>query len=346
MSGTALMMRTLFNNPAWWPIAALLLIFAFSVAPTATSDDMIVVVGAAGTPEYADDFKLAAATWQQLAKLNELQCVTIGLSGSGEENSDRDQLSATIQKSKREKSETPLWLVLIGHGTFADSLAKFNLRGTDFSASEMSDWLADSQRTIVVINNASSSGPFINRLSADHRIIVTATKSGSEQNYTRFGKYFAQAMSSTAADLDHDDEVSVLEAFVMATREVDDFYQTEGRISTEHALLDDNGDGAGSSSKILAGLAVVKGPKTVDGKRAAKTTLSPTGETPRLTPEQSKRRDELESQLEIIRVANDGQSESDYQAKILPIMLELSRIYFPEEAASDAEAASKTPAER
>ena len=49
---------------------------------------------------------------------------------------------------------------------------------------------------------------------------------------------------------DHDDEVSVLEAFLSASAKVGEFYESESRIATEHAPIDDNGDGKGTPSSM------------------------------------------------------------------------------------------------
>ena len=106
----------------------------------------------------------------------------------------------------------------------------------------------------MIVNCASASGPFVNRLSGENRIVVTATKSGTEHNYARFGEYFARAIASPDSDLDHDDEVSVHEAFLRASAEVRQFYETEDRILTEHALIDDNGDGKGTPASMFRGM--------------------------------------------------------------------------------------------
>ena len=47
----------------------------------------------------------------------------------------------------------------------------------------------------MVINCASASGPFINRLSGPNRVVVSSTKSGFELNFSRFGQYLAEAIS-------------------------------------------------------------------------------------------------------------------------------------------------------
>ena len=104
--------------------------------------------------------------------------------------------------------------MLIGHGTFDGREAKFNLRGPDVTDVELADWLLPFKRPVVVINCASASGPFINRLSGANRVVVTATKSGNEINFARFGQYIAEAIADPRADLDKDGQVSLLEAFL------------------------------------------------------------------------------------------------------------------------------------
>ena len=92
---------------------------------------------------------------------------------------------------------------------------------------------------------ASSSGEFIKPLSAEGRIIITATRSGNEQNATIFADHFIAALTDGAADADKNGRVSVLEAFNYATKVIADWYKQKNRLATEHALIDDNGDGTG-----------------------------------------------------------------------------------------------------
>ena len=142
--------------------------------------------------------------------------------------------------------------MVIGHGTFDGKEAKFNLRGPDLSAADLAEWLKPFRRPVAVINCASASSPFINKLSATNRVIIAATRSGYEQNYARFGEYISSAVADPQADLDKDGQTSLLEAFLMASRRVAEFYNTEGRLATEHALLDDNGDGLGTPTRCTS----------------------------------------------------------------------------------------------
>jgi hypothetical protein len=69
---------------------------------------------------------------------------------------------------------------------------------------ELAGWLAPIKRTVVLLDCASASGPFLSRLSAENRVVVTATKSGHELNFARFGQYLAEAIDDPRADLDKD----------------------------------------------------------------------------------------------------------------------------------------------
>jgi len=138
-----------------------------------------------------------------------------------------------------------LFVFLIGHGSF-DKEAKFNLVGPDLSANDYNTLLTSlPTRRVIVFNLASASGEFIKPLAAKGRIVVTATRSGQETNATRFTEYLLVAMLAADSDADQDGHISVLEAFNYANRLTAEFYARAGRLATEHALLEDNGDGIG-----------------------------------------------------------------------------------------------------
>lgn len=289
---------------------------------------IILVLGATGAEEFRQPFKESAAKWTQVARQSDTPIKTIGTADAGKLN-DREQLQAAL-KSVANDGPGPLWLVMIGHGTFTRGVAKFNLRGPDVSANELSQWLQSKQRPIVIVNCASASGPFVNRLSGENRIVVTATKSGTEYNYARFGEYFARAIASPDSDLDHDDEVSVHEAFVRASADVREFYEQEGRILTEHALIDDNGDGKGTPASMFRGVrahAVAKDGAKLDGSVASRVTLSPAGSRLPFTPEELKTRASIEAQLDALRARKEELSEKEYNAELEPLMLRLAKLY-------------------
>ena len=187
--------------------------------------------------------------------------------------------------------------MLIGHGTYDGREAKFNLRGPDVTDVELGQWLAPFKRPVVVIDCASSSGPFINRLSGEGRIVVTATKSGSEINFARFGQYLAEAIADPRADLDKDGQVSLLEAFLTASGRVEDYYRTHAQLATEHALLDDTGDRLGTPASWFRGVRATKRAKDgakLDGLRAHQLHLISSNREQTMPADARRRRDQLE----------------------------------------------------
>lgn len=325
---------------AWF--AALVLCTIATGIPAPASErklaDIIVVVGASGTDEYGDQFSNWADTWKKVAEQSNLSIATIGIEAD-ESAPDRKRLQDAIEKASQQV-ETPLWLVMIGHGTYANNVAKFNMKGRDVSATELASWLEPVKRPVVVIGCHSASGPLINRLSGPNRVIVTATKSGSEQNYSRFGQFFAEAITSADADLDHDDEVSIQEAFLRASSDVQAFYDSEARISTEHALLDDNGDAKGTPAKMFRGtrpIAKAKGNAALDGKTAAKFTLSPSQGGLLLTADEVKLRSDIESRLDQLRSQKESMDRDPYYTALESLMLEMANLYRKAEQRSEAQ---------
>jgi hypothetical protein len=317
---TALAMAA-FTMTAFIPAYTLL-----APAPPPDKPTLIVAVGTPGTPEYGQAFNSWAERWEAAAKETGAACHRIGT----QKQEAREQLKALLDGEKKE-SLGPLWLILLGHGTFDGRVAKFNLAGPDISAAELAQWLKPFKRPVAVINCSSSSAPFINRLSAPERIVVTATKSGYEMNYARFGEYLAAAVSDPAADLDKDNQVSLLEAFLVASRRVAEFYKSEARLATETALLDDNGDGLGTPAAWFRGTRAVRRARDgaeLDGTRAHQLHLIPSEKERAMPPALRARRDELE--LAVIKLRDsrkDAEKDDAYYAQLEPLLIELARIY-------------------
>ena len=220
------------------------------------------------------------------------------------------------------------WLVLIGHGTHDRTAAKFNLKGPDLSADAISKAIAQVKAKWLIVDGSSSSGPFINALSGENRIVITATKSGAEQNYTRFGEYLSQAITDSTTDLDHDDSVSILEAFLAASNRVAQFYENEGRLASEQALLDDNGDGRGTPAAFYRGARPVKAPANglkLDGPFASRTLVSSFGNPDVRTNEQRAQSDIIADQIESLRARKKELPEDEYYQELERLFLEIAK---------------------
>jgi len=289
---------------------------------------LVLVIGAPGEPGYATNFVSQATLWTEAAQRQGTRVLTIGLS-SEETPEDRTRLE-TVLTDESKDTNAALWLVLIGHGTFDGKEARFNLRGTDLTATELATWLAPFQRPLTIINTASASSPFLQKLARTNRIVITATRSGYEQNATRFGQAFAEALLDSTADLDADAQTSILEAFLSASQRVASRYQEDGRLLTEHALIDDNGDGLGTSPDWYRGLRPIKKPKegkSLDGLRAHQVHLIPSAAEQKLSPEVRARRDELERRLAALRDRKASLTEDAYYAELATLLLELAVLY-------------------
>jgi hypothetical protein len=183
---------------------------------------------------------------------------------------------------------------------------------------------------LIVVNCASSSGPFINTLSAPQRVVITATKSGHEQNYSRFGDYFSAALTAPETDLDRDGQTSVLEAYLYAAHRVSEFYEQESRLATEHALLDDTGDALGTPSDWFQGVRAVKRAQNaseVDGRRAKQIALVRSDLERGLTPEARTKRDTLELEVERLRDHKSELEEAVYYERLEGILKQLAELY-------------------
>lgn len=300
-------------------------------ADAALADQVIVVVGAAGTPEYGEQFAEWADRWKAAAEQAKAQYLEIGRSENAK--SDKEQLQqalATIAQQEPNDASGRIWLVLIGHGTSLRDISKFNLRGPDVSLGDFQTWLKPISSPLAIINCSSASGGFLSGLSGPGRIVITATKSGSEQNFARFGKFLSLALTDPASDLDHDDQVSLLEAYLSASRRVSQFYEQESRLATEHSLLDDNGDKRGTPASFFKGIYVVQKAQDgadTDGQRAHQWHLDPGRQAVSLAADQQAERDKLEDEIHRLRSQRARLTEDEYYEQLEPLLIQIAQLY-------------------
>ena len=223
---------------------------------SAQQSHVLVITGAGGEPKYTQQFhewatKLTAAAGKQgvlaenIVYLGEQTELGGGMAG----RSTREAVQkAFADLATRSRPGDNVLIVLIGHGSAAAGTARFNLPGPDLTAVEYQKLLEPlTARKIGFVNTASASGAFVAPLSAPGRTLVTATRSGNEGNETVFARFFVDAYTGAGADTDKDNKVSLLEAYTFAAREVERWYGEQNRLLTEHAQLDDDGDGKGAA---------------------------------------------------------------------------------------------------
>lgn len=303
------------------------------LAQTTPTAHVVVVIGAPGTEEYGRSFRTWATRLERAAERGVATFTLIdgALDAERDPTVHRERLQETLSRLvTSEPNDTPLWLVLIGHGTFDGRQTKFNLRGPDVTSLEVAAWLEPLTRPIALVACCSSSGPFVNHVSKQGRVVVTACKSGEQSNYSRFGEYFTSAFDTESSDLDRDGQVSLLEAFLFASQEVAAFFEREARLATEHALLDDDGNGLGTSAALFRGVHAIVPARAAslrEGVRAHHWVLVPSERERSWPPTDRARRDELEVQLERLRSQRDTMEEGAYLDAIEPVLVELARLH-------------------
>jgi hypothetical protein len=223
--------------------------------------------------------------------------------------------------ASRATANDAVLILLLGHGTSDGSTSRFNVPGPDISDVEFAALLDRlSGPTVAVVNAASASGDFVKTLSERNRVVITATKSGFERNETVFGDHFVAAYAKEGADADKDGRVSLLEAFNYARREVEREYDGANKLLTEHAVLDDDGNGTGSADP---------GERGPDGMIAkafylqSGATSAAAAANPRVAELLATER-RLQAQLDSLRLSKGVMPEADYQKALEDLLVKLS----------------------
>lgn len=153
---------------------------------------------------------------------------------------------ALTQLAAKSGRSDQIVLVLIGHGSGEGENSKISIPGPDLSAADFARLLGQfKSQQVAFIDMTSASGDMLPIVSAPNRVVITATKSGFERNESHFGQFFIDALTKDVADVDKDGRISLLEAFNYATAETKRLYESDTRLQTEHAQLDDVGAKAG-----------------------------------------------------------------------------------------------------
>ena len=225
--------------------------------------------------------------------------------------------------SQRMKLDDDLFVILIGHGNATGSGTKLNISGPDLSASALNALLNKvKSRYQVVVNGASSSAPFINTLSGTNRSIITATKSGTERLATTFPAHFMAALSVANSDLDKDGKVSLLETFNYTKLKTAEWYDEQGRLATEHPLLDDNGDQAGSRDPGVKDLDGSLARTIIFGRKMSiAAPPEATGEAKIILAEIA----DLQEKINALRKEKDTLAPDSYSARFEKLLIQLAK---------------------
>ncbi len=215
-----------------------------------------VVEGLGGMPEYQEQFDSQRDDVVDAAhSMTDASRVAVF---SGEEATRDKVLAHFSELTTKMTADDRVAIYLIGHGSFDGTDYKFNIPGPDISAADIKDVLDKLPgKNHFLVNTSSTSGAMVEALIGEDKdaqpekyLVIAATRNGVERNATHFGRYFVDALTSTEADLNKNNTISIQEAFDFADRGVTAYFESEGKLATEHPQL----RGAGAAQFSLARL--------------------------------------------------------------------------------------------
>ena len=297
----------------------------------AQTTHLVIISGLSGEERFARDF---SAWTSQLARAAEerhgvpgANITVLSEAGAGAAKSTKENVAAALRRvGSQAGAADDVAIVLFGHGSASGPEGRINLPGPDLTTSELATLLDGlTVRRTIVVNTASASGAFLVPLAKPGRIIITATKSGMEQNETMFPRFFVAAFTGDGADADRDGRVSMLEAFTYAKREVERAYASDRRLLTEHAQLEADGDGKPDAEVVAArGDGAAARAVFLGASAATAAAAAPADASPELRALYEEKR-RLEGELETLRERRESLPSAEYQQSLERLLLELSR---------------------
>jgi len=223
------------------------------------------------------------------------------------------------------KTATPddaLAVMLIGHGTFDGYQYKFNVKGRDITAEELAAWMDNvkAERQMIA-DMTSASGAALPVLQGPNRVVITATKTGTEKNAVVFARYFAASLSDASADTDKNEVISALEAFTYAARKTEEFYTSQQRLATEHPMIEDTGSGQGVREVTV---------ENGQGLKAGAFPLLRIGQTQLAAQDPAKRelldkKEQTEQQIDELKYDKAGMPTAQYRQQLAGLLVELAK---------------------
>ena len=281
----------------------------------------VTVAGLGGEPEYDQRF----AGWaKEIDKYLHSSGPDSHIETLQGESATREKVrKALADAAAQAKPDDALVLMLIGHGSYDGFDYKLNLPGPDLSANELAGLLdrVPASRQLVV-NMTSASGASIDSLRKAGRAVISATRAGTQRNLTVFPRFWVEALRDPATDADKNEVVTALEAYRYADQKTVKFYESQKRLATEHALLEDTGKGVGVRAPA---------PDNGEGLLAARLPLLRIGAAQKLSQDPAKkklydRKEEIEAQIDKLKYEKAAMPTELYKKLLSQLLLELAQI--------------------
>jgi hypothetical protein len=296
-----------------------LLLLLFPLVLPATNYH-VTIAGLGGEPDYEVRFTQLANEANKLVT-STADAKTYLLAGAqATKVKIRETMTAISQVAKPEDTVV---VFLIGHGAYDGQDYKINIPGPDLTAVEL-DALLDrvpAQKQLVV-NTTSGGGASIAVLQKQNRIVISATKSGTERNAPVFARFWVEALRDPAADSDKNEAITALEAFRYADQKTVQYFERAKRLATEHAMLEDTGKGEG-----------VRAPSQDNGQGllASRFTVLRLGSMQKAAADPAKqellrRKEDLEQKIDQLKYNKAALPAAEYRKQLTQLLTDLSRL--------------------
>jgi hypothetical protein len=281
----------------------------------------VTIAGLGGEPDYQTRFDGEAADLDKIFKASGAGVHVYTLWGA---EATRAKLLSTLQQvAAAAKAQDDFVLVMIGHGAFDGVEYKFDLPGPDISAEQLAEACNRiAARRQLIVNTTSASGGSVTALQRPGRAVIAATKTGTEKNATVFARYWVEALQDPAADLDKNETVTAGEAFLYADRKTAEFYSSQKRLATEHAVFDDlgKGDPVRTASTENGEGAMLRGFTLIRFGSSKTVALDPAKHDLLTTKE------DLERQIDILEYQKAAIAPADYRKQLTALLVDLAKV--------------------
>jgi hypothetical protein len=265
------------------------------------ADYYVIAAGLGGEPEYEAAFRSMAKESAKLLKSGQKPL-------TGEKGTKAALREAIRNVAASAKPEDTVTVLLFGHGTFDGSVYKLNVPGPDVTADELKGMLGGVKARQLVVLATSCSGAAAETLRSPNRTIVSATRSGTEKNAVVFGRYWVEALRDPSADTDRNESLTAAEAFQYAQLKTANFYETQKRIATEHAVLADSTPPQASRYVLTRSDAARK---VIDNPQKRGLLA---------------RRDEIEKNIDLLKLEKAALPLEEYKRRLTALLTELAQV--------------------
>ena len=131
-----------------------------------------------------------------------------------------------------------------------------------------------------------------------------------------------EALQDPDADTNKDETISALEAFVYANKKTGEFYDTQKRLATEHAVFEDTGKSdavreaspATGEGLLLSNFALIRlGSNQVAANDPAKRALLG-------------QKEDLEQKIDALKYQKAAMDENDYKQQLTELLVQLAKV--------------------